>query len=195
MVLFMWNTTQHFCFVCRDVIRYMSHGLGICVTCVYGVAKFMGSTWGPTGPRWAPCSPHRVCYLGFYVYCAIRCAVMVFICYEHSPPVSLNPGTTHKHININVTSSSTIITKYNNCCHHIIMRFFFNLHFIDKPEFGNFHPVTDLSLLTHPIHSCHAARNIVSYSIFYKSNRINNFSKSQHGIWAMRLFNKIFIIC
>ena len=31
-------------------------------------ARFMGPTWGPsgpTGPRWAPCLPHRLCYLGW----------------------------------------------------------------------------------------------------------------------------------
>ena len=33
------------------------------------IARFMGPTWahlGPTGPRWAPCWPHEVCYLGCY---------------------------------------------------------------------------------------------------------------------------------
>ena len=32
------------------------------------IAKFMGPTWGPfgaTGPRWAPCWPHELCYLGY----------------------------------------------------------------------------------------------------------------------------------
>ena len=28
------------------------------------LARFMGPTWGPTGPRWAPCWPHEPCYLG-----------------------------------------------------------------------------------------------------------------------------------
>ena len=31
------------------------------------IAKFMGPTWGPsgpTGPKWAPCWPHEPCYLG-----------------------------------------------------------------------------------------------------------------------------------
>ena len=31
----------------------------------------MGPTWahlGPTGPRWAPCWPHELCYLGSYRY-------------------------------------------------------------------------------------------------------------------------------
>ena len=30
------------------------------------IAKFIGPTWdpsGPTGPRWAPCWPHELCYL------------------------------------------------------------------------------------------------------------------------------------
>ena len=31
------------------------------------ITRFMGPTWahlGPTGPRWAPCWPHELCYLG-----------------------------------------------------------------------------------------------------------------------------------
>ena len=31
------------------------------------IASFMGPKWGPpgpTGPRWAPCWPHELCYLG-----------------------------------------------------------------------------------------------------------------------------------
>ena len=31
------------------------------------IARFMGPTWGPSGaagPRWAPCWPHELCYLG-----------------------------------------------------------------------------------------------------------------------------------
>ena len=31
------------------------------------IARFMGPTWahlGPIGPRWAPCWPHELCYLG-----------------------------------------------------------------------------------------------------------------------------------
>ena len=33
------------------------------------IARFMGSTWAhlwPTGPRWAPCWPHELCYLWSY---------------------------------------------------------------------------------------------------------------------------------
>ena len=33
------------------------------------IARFMGPTWahlGPTGPRWAPCWPHELCYLGWH---------------------------------------------------------------------------------------------------------------------------------
>ena len=30
------------------------------------IARFVGPTWGPTGPRWAPCWPHELCYLGCY---------------------------------------------------------------------------------------------------------------------------------
>ena len=31
------------------------------------ITSFMGPTWGPSGatePRWAPCWPHELCYLG-----------------------------------------------------------------------------------------------------------------------------------
>ena len=33
------------------------------------IARFMGPTWahlGPTGPRWATCWPHELCYLGYH---------------------------------------------------------------------------------------------------------------------------------
>ena len=29
------------------------------------IAKFVGPTWGPPGPRWAPCWPHEPCYQGW----------------------------------------------------------------------------------------------------------------------------------
>ena len=35
------------------------------------IARFMGPTWahlGPTEPRWAPCWPHELCYLGNHVF-------------------------------------------------------------------------------------------------------------------------------
>ena len=32
----------------------------------------MGPTWGPPGPRWAPCRPHEPCYLGWYWPCKIN---------------------------------------------------------------------------------------------------------------------------
>ena len=38
--------------------------------CIIPIARFMGPTWahlGPTGPRWAPCYPHELCYLGCYI--------------------------------------------------------------------------------------------------------------------------------
>ena len=28
------------------------------------IARFMGPIWGTSGPRWAPCWPHELCYLG-----------------------------------------------------------------------------------------------------------------------------------
>ena len=42
------------------------------------IARFMGPTWahlGPTGPRWAPCWPHDLCYLGCYcqIYLTLKC--------------------------------------------------------------------------------------------------------------------------
>ena len=36
------------------------------------ISRFVGPTWahlGPTGPRWAPCWPHELCYVGRY--CAV----------------------------------------------------------------------------------------------------------------------------
>ena len=46
------------------------------------IARFMGPTWdhlGPTGPRWAPCWPHELCYLGVYaVKLAIRSEDFLF---------------------------------------------------------------------------------------------------------------------
>ena len=35
------------------------------------IARLMGPTWGPSGadrPRWAPCWPHELCYLGYFVH-------------------------------------------------------------------------------------------------------------------------------
>ena len=43
---------------------YWSHHFSISL-----IAMFMGPTWahlGPTGPRWAPCWPHELCYLGLF---------------------------------------------------------------------------------------------------------------------------------
>ena len=37
------------------------------------IGRFMGPTWahlGPTGLRWAPCCPHKLCYLGSYDRCS-----------------------------------------------------------------------------------------------------------------------------
>ena len=35
------------------------------------ITRFMGPTWGPsgpTGPRWASCWPHEICYLGSFFH-------------------------------------------------------------------------------------------------------------------------------
>ena len=54
-------------------------------------ARFMDTTWanlGPTGPRWAPCWPHELCYLcmlpqgvwsmnGFSLPCRIRLPITI----------------------------------------------------------------------------------------------------------------------
>ena len=43
---------------------YWSHHFSISL-----IAKFMGPIWahlGPTGPSWAPCWPHELCYLGLF---------------------------------------------------------------------------------------------------------------------------------
>ena len=40
------------------------------------IAKFMGTTWGPPGPRWTPCWPHKPCYQGsltMYWYHTTHC--------------------------------------------------------------------------------------------------------------------------
>ena len=33
------------------------------------MARFMGPTWGPSGPRWTPCWPYELCYLGYLFHC------------------------------------------------------------------------------------------------------------------------------
>ena len=37
----------------------------VCVA-TYPDSKVHGAKLGPTGPRWAPCWPHELCYLGIY---------------------------------------------------------------------------------------------------------------------------------
>ena len=40
------------------------------------IARFMGPTWGPsgpTGPRWARCWPHELCYLGMGQFHKVSC--------------------------------------------------------------------------------------------------------------------------
>ena len=42
------------------------------------IARFMGPTWahlGPTGPRWAPCWPHELCYLCRKSHCGDKTVV------------------------------------------------------------------------------------------------------------------------
>ena len=51
------------------------------------IVRFMGPTWGPTGPRWAPCWPHELCYLG---YCT-----RVFLACHPTSSFILMPGLSH----------------------------------------------------------------------------------------------------
>ena len=37
---------------------------------VHGANK--GAHLGPTGPRWAPCWPHGLCYLGYFIWDTVR---------------------------------------------------------------------------------------------------------------------------
>ena len=57
---------------CLDM-ETLSLLLAICVgkppTTGIQIARFIGPSWGhlgPTGPRWAPCWPHELCYLGSF---------------------------------------------------------------------------------------------------------------------------------
>ena len=45
---------------------------------------------GPTGPRWAPCWPHELCYLG----CFVICFVVLWLCCESL----VNPCNLFSHI-------------------------------------------------------------------------------------------------
>ena len=38
----------------------------------YPDSKVHGPTWGPTGPRWVPCWPHELCYLGMWFNGSVR---------------------------------------------------------------------------------------------------------------------------
>ena len=81
------------------------------------IARFKGLTWGPsgpTGPRWAPCWPHELCYLGTKrqcahifldvpctttLYSALLCVIaelqLYFMISLHNISM-FNPCTTHK---------------------------------------------------------------------------------------------------
>ena len=45
-------------------INWDSYGSNIPDSKAHGAN--MGPIWGPTGPRWAPCWPHELCYLGCF---------------------------------------------------------------------------------------------------------------------------------
>ena len=50
------------------------------------IAKFMGPTWGPsgpTGPSWAPCWPHELCYLGSAAMSSVMHPIWHFIGHYH----------------------------------------------------------------------------------------------------------------
>ena len=47
------------------------------------IARFMGPTWahlGPTGPRWAPCWPHELCYLVLFPYVVPFSSFRTLVC-------------------------------------------------------------------------------------------------------------------
>ena len=47
-------------FVASTITKYLL----IYFTCMDPERKVHGANMGPTGPRWAPCWPHELCYLG-----------------------------------------------------------------------------------------------------------------------------------
>ena len=78
-IITIWSSWDHFIFIkgisYTGKIPYLDLGkshlvMPISHTCTLNIreisqtAKFMGPTWGPVGPRWAPCWPHEPCYEG-----------------------------------------------------------------------------------------------------------------------------------
>ena len=64
------------------------------------IARFMGPTWGPsgpTGPWWAPCWPHELCYLG------------IQLCTLHHSSASTTSGQQYQS-----TISVTLVVKFGN---------------------------------------------------------------------------------
>ena len=52
-----------------DVLNSSRHAMNTLMNTL--IARFMGPTWahlGPAGPRWAPCWPHELCYLGTFTW-------------------------------------------------------------------------------------------------------------------------------
>ena len=54
-----WDTTKNRMARLEAILHYTQNTL---------IARFMGPTWGPTGPRWAPSWPLELCYLGSHEY-------------------------------------------------------------------------------------------------------------------------------
>ena len=58
-------------------------------------------SWGqPTGPRWAPCWPHELCYLGFYTSCGNKVIDYTFKFTSLNPqrPMSSESYTKYFHV-------------------------------------------------------------------------------------------------
>ena len=84
------------------------------------ITRFMGPTWahlGPIGPRWAPCWPHELCYLGRYCICfeIIQCAdVMYFHLYAVCAETTCFPVTTEINQLANFNNGSYVNQRWFN---------------------------------------------------------------------------------
>ena len=62
-----WSVVGYLCEALYDLwdgfIATTAYLLGPLLNMNVMIARFMGPTWGPVGPRWAPRWPHQLCYL------------------------------------------------------------------------------------------------------------------------------------
>ena len=64
------------------------------------LARFMGPIWGPsgpTGPRWAPCWPHELCYLGLPVIVFTHWGRVTHICFSKITIIGSENGLPSSH--------------------------------------------------------------------------------------------------